>query len=428
MNLENNPPSPSLEQEHAFLTALLSNVPDAIYFKDLQSRFLCVSQAMADKVGASGPESMVGKTDFDFFTKEHAQEAFDDEQKIVNTSKPVINIEEKETLPNGHVTWASTSKMPLHGSDGRVIGTFGISRDITSRKEAEVDLKKAQKELLEASRLAGMAEISSGILHNIGNGLNSVNTTIVLAGETLARSRIGNLGKAAKLIQEHSGDLGSFFTTDERGKQLPGYLLQLAELLEGERNALRKEVDQLRQYVEHIMEIVSMQQNYSRVSGICELASPAELVEEALNISEISLHRHGVEVKRDFAPTPEFQVTRHKVLQILVNFIRNAKYSLDETGRTNGKNLTISVRATENETVRISVSDDGVGIATENRDKIFNFGFTTRSDGHGFGLHSSANAAKELGGEIIVESDGPGKGAVFTLEVPIKAAKQAHAA
>lgn len=428
MNQKTNPQLPILEQERAFLTALLTHVPDAIYFKDLQSRFLCASQAMAGKMGVPDTASMIGKTDFDFFTDDHAQPAFDDEQRIIKTGKPLVDIEERETMPDGRVTWASTSKMPLHDSAGHLIGTFGISRDITSRKEAEVDLKKAQKELLEASRLAGMAEISSGILHNIGNGLNSVNTTVVLAGEKLKRSRIGNLGKAAKLIQDHSDDLGEFFTKDERGRQLPGYLLQLAESLEGERDTLCKEVDQLRQSVEHIMEVVAMQQNYSRVSGINEPASPAELAEEALHISEISLNRHGVEVHRDFSPTPEFNVTRHKVLQILVNFIRNAKHSLDETGRMEGKELTISIRATENGTVRMTVSDNGVGIPKENQDKIFNFGFTTRKDGHGFGLHSSANAAKELGGRIIVESEGPGSGAAFTLEIPLKANEQANAA
>lgn len=405
-------------QDHAFLQALLDSVPDCIYFKDLESRFLCASAAMARKFGVGSPTDMIGTTDFDYFSDDHAQPAFDDEQRIIRTGQPVIDIEEKETFDDGRVSWVSTSKMPLHDDDGNIIGTFGISRDITSRKLAEQRLEVTQKELLEASRLAGMAEIASGVLHNIGNGLNSVNTSVSLVAEGIEKSRVANLAKAAQMITDHRTDLAAFLTTDDRGRKLPDYLVQLSGLLVAEREHLRKEVEQLRHYIEHIKQIVAMQQNYTRVSGIVEDIPVKELIEEALQISELSLNRHGVDVHRSLVPVPPVRVTRHKVLQILVNFIRNAKYALDETGRTSNKNITIETRSTAEGTVRLTVRDNGVGISEENLTRIFNFGFTTRKEGHGFGLHSSANAAKEVGGKILVDSEGLGHGSAFTLELP----------
>jgi PAS domain S-box-containing protein len=413
----------SLQQEQLLLRALLDNVPDSIYFKDLASRFIRVSASQAQKKGVGHTEDIIGKTDFDFFAAEHAQKAFSDEQQIIRTGEPVVDIEERETWPDGRVTWVSTSKLPLRDPRGRTIGTFGISRDITSRKDAEQKLQIAQKELLEASRLAGMAEIASGVLHNIGNALNSVNTSISVVADQLARSRLGNFAKAAQLLDQHSGDLATFITADERGRQIPSYLLQLSTVLSQERETVQREIDQLRKSVEHMVEIVAMQQGYARNSCLVEDIAPSDLVDEAIHISSISLGRHGVSVTRDFAPTPMVRVTRHKVLQILVNLIRNAKYATDETGRTDNKIMTVSVSPAAADRVKICVTDNGVGIASENLTKIFGFGFTTRKEGHGFGLHSSANAAKELGGSLHGASEGLGHGATFTLELPVAPAE-----
>jgi PAS domain S-box-containing protein len=417
----------SLDSERTLLGALLNHVPDSIYFKDLASRFIRVSAFQARKKGMSSPDELKGKTDFDFFSGEHAQQAYNDEQRIIRTGQPLINIEEKETWPDGRVTWVSTSKMPLHGPDDRIIGTFGISRDITARKETEHRLETTQKELVEASRLAGMAEIASGVLHNIGNALNSVNTSVSIVNEQLGRSRIGNLAKVVQMFEQHAADLGTFLTQDQRGRQLPAYLAQLAGLLASERENIQREIQQLHRSVEHIKDVVAMQQNYARASYLVEDIDPSTLVDEALYISEMSLNRHGVTVRRDFHPVPKVRVTRHKVLQILVNLIRNAKYAMDETGRTE-KEMVISLRTSPEGRIQFIVKDNGVGIPPENMTRIFNFGFTTRKGGHGFGLHSSANAARELNGAIHAHSDGPGTGADFTFELPPAPATPAKAA
>jgi C4-dicarboxylate-specific signal transduction histidine kinase len=255
------------------------------------------------------------------------------------------------------------------------------------------------------------------VLHNIGNALNSVNTSAALLVEQVLRSRLGNLTKAAQMLEQHRGDLPTFLAEDPRGRQLPDYLIQLSGLLATERDDFQRELELLRRNIEHIKEIVAMQQSYARVSRIQEDLAPAELVEEALRISEASLSRHGIGVQRDFPPVPLVRVIRHKVLQILVNLIRNAKHAMDDSGRAD-KEMVIGLRVSSAGQVEISVRDNGVGIPAENLARLYTFGFTTRKDGHGFGLHSSANAANELGGALRGESAGPGQGAVFTLALP----------
>jgi PAS domain S-box-containing protein len=132
----------ALAMERHLLHALLDNVPDHIYFKDLESRFLRISTANAHWLDVADPSAVLGKTDFDYFAPEHAQKAFADEQRIIKTGKPLLNVEEKETWPDGRETWVSTSKMPLRDADGHIIGTFGVSTDITARKLAETESER----------------------------------------------------------------------------------------------------------------------------------------------------------------------------------------------------------------------------------------------------------------------------------------------
>jgi PAS domain S-box-containing protein len=408
-----------LRRQNRLLHSLMAEAPDAVYFKDLDSRFLLASDYTARRLGLVGGRDLVGKSDFDLFSPEHAQKAFDDEQEIIRTGCPIVNKEEREVFPNGQVAWVSSTKLPLFDEQGSVIGTFGISRDITARKEMELVLTKTQAELNATTRLAEIAEISSGALHNIGNALNSVLVSASMVTDHMGKSRIGNLAKAVQMIKDNEANLGSFLTEDPKGKQLPGYLMQLSQVLAAERDAMAKEFEQLRKSVEHIKEIVVMQQNYSRVSQFEDDVELPQLVEEALRISEGSLNRHSIHVETAFEATPKARVVRHKVLQILVNLIRNAKFAMDEAG-VSEKRLLISVRRVGEGRIETSVRDNGVGISAEVMSKLFGFGFTTRKDGHGFGLHSSLKAAKEMGGELRAESEGPGRGACFILSLPCK--------
>lgn len=534
-----------LQRERSFMDLFLHSVPDAVYFKDQQSRFIRCSDSMACLFGKSSAADLIGKTDFDFFSEEHARPAFEDERKIMATGQPILGLQEKEVFSDGRVGWSLTSKMPLRDETGKIVGTFGISKnmtdlkysedelaqremlfrlifehapvgvswkradlgaehhfnatfrqildlpastmpdyallnelthpddlprhreaqqqiesgkadsytmekrfvlksqrlvwgrlsvavvrdeagrsiqeitileDITARKKTEQELAETHRTLLEASRIAGMAEVATGVLHNVGNVLNSINVSVSVVSESLRLSRVGSVTKLSALLHEHKADLGAFLTSDPRGQRILPYLITLAEHLDGEQKRLVAELDSLRRNVDHIKDIVSMQQSYAKVSGIVEMLSAANLFEDALQMNAAALNRHEIEVVCEFSPTPPVRVERHKVLQILINVIRNAKYALDASGRPDRRLVLRTEQA--GRMVRMVVTDNGVGIPPENITKIFSHGFTTRKDGHGFGLHSAALAAGEMSGTLTAHSEGAGKGATFILELP----------
>jgi len=293
-----------------------------------------------------------------------------------------------------------------------------LQREINEREQAEEALRISQQKLLESSRLAGMAEVATGVLHNVGNVLNSVNVSAGIVMEKLRRSKAPKLAKAAALLTSQNGSLAEYLTKDPNGQKLPGYLSKLGEFFVSENAELLAEVNQLGRNIEHIKEVVAMQQSYAKVSGVFENLPAHRLAEDAIAMNIGAFERHGVVVDRQFSNVPLVRVDRHKVLQILINLLRNAKYALDESGRTD-KRITISVFAANDRSVHIVVVDNGIGISAENLTRIFAHGFTTREEGHGFGLHSGALAAHAMGGSLSVTSAGTGHGAAFTLELPI---------
>ncbi len=290
-------------------------------------------------------------------------------------------------------------------------------RDLTERKQAEAERNRLNQELIETSRLAGMADVATGVLHNVGNVLNSVNVSGQLVAERVKTSRISGLSKAVALIEQHADDLATFITADERGKLLPEFLRALSEQLDSERGFVMEELDTLMKNVEHIKEIVNMQQSFATTSGVTIPVSLTDLAEDGLKTNDASFLRHNVTVLREYEELPQVTTDRHKVLQILVNLIGNAKQAL-AAADADEKRLTLRVVRSHKNRVAVEVEDNGVGISTDNLSRIFQHGFTTKKKGHGFGLHSSALAAKELGGALTAHSDGHGQGATFTLELP----------
>jgi signal transduction histidine kinase len=290
-----------------------------------------------------------------------------------------------------------------------------LASEIDERKRMQLQVEAAHKDLIEASRQAGMAEVATSILHNVGNVLNSVNVSADLVADHVRHSRFDSLPKLSKMLAEHANEPN--FLVTEKGRQVPSYLASLSEhLAQGQAETL-KELASLRQNISHIKDIISMQQEYSKVAGFTESVKLTELVQDALRLNEGALLRHHIQLNCDFQDNLTVIVEKHKVLQILVNLIRNAKYACDDSKEPEHC-LTLRTRANGNDRVQIQVCDNGVGIPSENLTKIFGQGFTTRKNGHGFGLHSAANAAKQLGGSLLAESEGPGKGATFTLEFP----------
>jgi len=285
--------------------------------------------------------------------------------------------------------------------------------------EANMNLQEVHKELLLASRRAGMAEVATDVLHNVGNVLNSINVSTTVIGEMLSDSKVPNLKKVTDIIDDHAQDMGSFFTEDPQGKHIPAYLRKIAKLLTDEQAKIAEEAKALAKNVKHIKEIVKMQQSYSKAAGVKVVTSLAEIIENAIQINNAGLKRHGITFMTEFAELPEVNIDQQRVLQIIVNLISNAKYAASKN-QQNEKLLIIRCYRHDEDRLRIEVADNGIGISEENLSKIFSHGFTTKKDGHGFGLHSGALAAKEMGGSLTVYSDGPWQGATFVLELPFE--------
>lgn len=299
---------------------------------------------------------------------------------------------------------------------------IAIIQETTRRKQAEAEHKRLNEEWITASRRAGMAEVATGVLHNVGNVLNSVNVSAGLVADKLRLSKVPNVAKTAALMLEKNGTLAHFLTEDANGKKLPGYLAKLGEHLVNENTGLLTEMDQLGRNIEHIKEVVAMQQSYAKVSGVYENLPVERLVEDSIAMNYGAFERHGVTVERHYTPGQMARVDKHKVLQILINLLRNAKYALDEVTRPD-KVITLVIEPAS-DGVEVRVGDNGIGIPEENLDRIFGHGFTTRESGHGFGLHSAANAAREMGGDLTVASAGLGCGALFTLRLPAPSSLQ----
>ena len=298
-----------------------------------------------------------------------------------------------------------------------------LQNEIAERKRMEAEVADTHKELLLASHQAGMAEVATSVLHNVGNVLNSVNVSASVVSDLVRQSKFSGVARVAALIHEHLNDLGTFFSQDPKGRRVPEYLQQLSGYLADEQSLVLKEMESLNKNIDHIKDIVAMQQSYAKLSGITETVQVVELMEDAVRMNAGSLVRHDIQIVREYdSHVPPIAVQKHKVLQILVNLVRNAKYACDESGRSD-KRMTLRV-SNGDEFVRIIVSDNGIGIPPENLTKIFNHGFTTRRGGHGFGLHSGALAAKEMGGVLLAQSDGPNRGACFTLQLPLAPAEK----
>ena len=284
------------------------------------------------------------------------------------------------------------------------------------------ELREAQAELVTTARRAGMAEIATNVLHNVGNVLNSVNVSARLLYEKVHASKGQGVIRVAELMKEHSDDLGAFISSDPKGRALPGYLGKLAEALAAEQRSMIDELVQLTKSIDHIKEIVATQQSYAGNSSVLEPGSLRELIEDVVRICDVSLARHHVTLIKELADIPMMSLDKHKVLQILINLINNAKQALDSVADRPSR-ITLRLKATDDKHVRIEVEDNGEGISRDNLTRVFEHGFTTRADGHGFGLHSCILAAHEMGGELTVQSAGPGKGALFTLELPLALAQ-----
>ncbi|SCW43975.1 MULTISPECIES: sensor histidine kinase [unclassified Pseudomonas] len=280
------------------------------------------------------------------------------------------------------------------------------------------ELREAQAELVTTARRAGMAEIATNVLHNVGNVLNSVNVSAQVLYEKVHTSKGPGVAKVAQLMKEHPDDLGDFISSDPKGRALPDYLDKLADALAVEQQGMIAELAQLTRRIDHIKEIVATQQSYAGNASVLEPGSLRELVEDVVRICDVSLARHHITLIKEFSDIPQMPLDKHRVLQILVNLINNAKQALD-AGVNRPPQIILRLKVVDDRRVWVEVQDNGEGIAQDNLARVFEHGFTTRVDGHGFGLHSCILAAHEMGGDLTAQSAGPGQGALFILELPL---------
>lgn len=299
-----------------------------------------------------------------------------------------------------------------------------IARTITAYKHHQAYLQNCDlnSQLITIARQAGMTELATSILHNIGNVLNSVNVSVELIKEKINKPYIPHLAAVSSMLQENIANLAHYLSEDEKGKILPGYLMALIKKINVEYDKINKEVEYLAEQINHIGDIVAMQESVSGVSGIAEKLFLPDIVDTAISICKNSLEKHDITIQQEVKNTSPVISDKAKLLQIIINLIQNAKDALTDS-KHSVLNRTIKIKIELNpltSQVELIISDNGIGIAAENLGKVFTFGFTTKSHGHGFGLHASALAAKELGGSLHVQSKGFGHGAEFTLTLPLK--------
>ncbi|MFS8064733.1 MAG: sensor histidine kinase [Byssovorax sp.] len=432
-----------LREQTEVLDSVLQNMGDAVVVVDAAGQITLFNASASTSLGIEAHDGRAAtvSTTREFFRP-------DGVTPFAGEDMPVARVIRGESLDQVEVfsrdreqptgIWLSITARPLHGPDHALRGAVAVLRDVTLSKQAEQALRRTNEELesrveertrelkevqlraLDLARLAGMTEVATNVLHNVGNVLNSVNTSAALLNEQLRASRLPALGKAAAMLKEHRADLAEFLTRDERGRNLPTFLDKLGEHLLTERDEMLAVTTTLNQHVEHIRAVVNLQQSYAKTTILLERVSLSDLVEDALRINASALVRHEVVIDRQFAALPPLFVDKHKVLQIVLNLISNAKYAFDGSA-IQDRRITLRIERRAEGPVRIQVSDNGMGIAPDVLPRIFQHGFTTRTEGHGFGLHSCALAARAIDGSLVAHSDGSGRGATFTLELPYRA-------
>ena len=278
-----------------------------------------------------------------------------------------------------------------------------------------LELRSAEE--VKEARLAGMAEVSAGVLHNVGNVLNSVNVSATRARSTLRASRVGDLERVAQLCSSQGTNFAEFIATDERGHALPRFLAELAKRLTSEHQTALDELDRLMKRVDHVCQIITLQQGFARGESSREEVSVEHLVEDALSLIGPS-HLAAVRLETLFDEVPHVWTDQNRAAQVLVNVVKNACEAV-RGDDVEDPRVTIRVFISEGDHVGISVSDNGKGLEDDELVRVFHHGYTTKDDGHGFGLHSSALTAREIGGSLLAHSDGRGTGATFTLRLPL---------
>lgn len=297
---------------------------------------------------------------------------------------------------------------------------MNLLKDVDRQIGIFIAREQSQRQVVTLSRQAGMSEVATSVLHNIGNILNSANVSISLVRDLITKSRTKKLISLSQIIKEHLTNKDEYLTNDQNGKLVPDYLVALSTAISEEFGNISNEINNIDVHLNHINDIVAMQNDISGLSGLKENLFLNEVVDLAIQMTCSSMEAKKIEIIKNYSFTESIITDKAKLLQILVNLFRNAYDAVLSLQKLRQKKLIVWIRKSESKPcVEIIIKDNGVGIASESLTRIFSFGFTTKPNGHGFGLHSSAITATELGGSLKAESEGVGEGATFTIELPL---------
>ena len=373
----------------------------------------------------------------------------DDQQRVLEqlsrcaAGEKVEPFEYRIIRKDGALRWVKSTFVQFFDKNGSLTSYDCLLQDITERKNAEEQMRIAKekaeesqaklerlnlqleityKKLMETAHSAGMAEVATNVLHNVGNALNSISVSAAIVTEKITNSEISNLAKLAELLSKHSTDLTEFLTNDPQGKHIPTYLEEVSSHLTQQQAETVEKLHSLMKNVEHVKDIVKMQQLYTGIGTQQDYVVLNELIENAIEINNAGFERHNIEVIREYDDIGSILIDKQRTLQILVNLIDNAEYALAKSDK---EPKLLRIRTTRNGStkIRIEVIDNGIGIEPAELDRIFEQGYTTKQAGHGFGLHSCLLAAKDLQGSITVKSEGVNQGTTFILELPLKKAE-----
>lgn len=410
-------PAKNVCSDSQLLSSLLKETPDFIYFKDLDCNFIKGSKALCDHLNLNEQNELIGKSDFDFFEDKAAIEKRSQEQEVMKSGIPIYSLEEKSTQHNGKLDWVLTSKTPLKDAHGNIVGVQGISKDITIYKKSQLELEKAQEKLIDLSRHIGRSEIASSILHNIGNVLNSINLSSTTIEENLKESTLPIVGKISEALDKPPQELSDFLIKDSKGNQIPALLNRVFDSLQAERSQIQEEAINLNKCLDHVNTIIAAQQQITRSETLDTPTSINEIIDTAISVNMAGIQRHSGKVFKNIPENLTLVLDKHRLLQVLINLISNGKYSADSVS-VKDPTIWIDAKFQAGQLI-IEVKDNGIGISKESIDRIFEYGYTERKEGNGIGLHSSVIAIEEMKGTLTVHSDGPNKGATFTVAIPI---------
>ena len=402
----------ALAMREQYQRALLDNFPFLVWLKDVDSRYLAVNQPFADACGMDSPDSLIGKTDLDIWPADLAERYRADDRAVLASGKPKVVEELVET--DGQRKWMETYKSPVMMA-GQGIGTVGFARDISEQKRAE-DLQRF------SAFQAGIAEMSVSVLHNIGNAI-----TAVLENAGGVRRASHDLARVSDLLRDNGVafaiQLGEDGLNASQSERLLAIQRRAALAIDDlNQRELGRRSQRILDSVEHISEIVRIQQSAALPMATASAFDLGAVVHDALSILEDSLGQKGVQVEKQIDSGVGILVlSRNRLLQAMINVLKNAYESIRQR-QADEPDLAglIQIRAMpiDANRFRLEVDDNGAGFSPEQQSRLFEFGFSTKLRGSGFGLHATGLFVQELGGSIMLESEGINRGALLTIELP----------